>query len=108
VLLGYISIALAAAARLGGAAPGDVMPGGRWGILLVWSSLIVSILFLAVRAAFAGAVYGLAASAWSPVRVVWGSAINLAAAMRAIWIVSSQARPRWDKTAHEFPDDVTV
>jgi adsorption protein B len=108
VLLGYVSIALAAAARALTGTPVNVVPPGPWGSVLADAFLALTILFLAVRAAFVAAVYGWVQAAWSPVRAVWGSVINLLAAARAVHVASARGRPRWDKTAHEFPDDVTV
>lgn len=105
--LGYISIALAAIVGLARGEWPDVIVTGPWIAVAVNGALALMILLLVIRAAFVWAVYGFVQAAWSPVRAVWGGAINILAAGRAIWIVSSQARPRWDKTAHEFPELTT-
>jgi adsorption protein B len=104
VAIGYVSIALAAAAGVAAGTWADVVPSGPWGDAVVDAFTTLTITFLSVRAAFIAAVYGWAQAAWSPVRFIWASFINLAAAARAIRVVSTRAQPRWDKTAHEFPD----
>jgi bacteriophage N4 adsorption protein B len=117
VLVGHMATGLASlavvltllvwAARalfLGDAAfPGVVSPGG-WVELLIRVSVVLMILFLAVRAALVGAVYGKAQAAMSIVRAFWAGWLNFAASVRAAWLFSTQRRPRWDKTVHEFPD----
>ncbi|MEN2786399.1 glycosyl transferase family protein [Sphingomonas qilianensis] len=64
---------------------------------------------LAVRATFTGRVYGKRQAAWSIVRLFVGNLIAIAAAQRALVRYIAMLRgspPRWDKTAHVFPDDV--
>ena len=85
--------------------PPVVMPGSVTEALIA-VNVTLMILFLAVRASFVGAVYGPTQALWSIVRAVWGGWINFAASIRALWIFSTQRRPRWDKTAHEFPDEI--
>ena len=84
-----------------------VMPPGSLVELLIRVSVVLMVVFLAVRAAFVGAVYGKAQAALSIVRAFWAGWINFAASVRAVWLFATQRRPRWDKTAHDFPDSVT-
>lgn len=68
--------------------------------LLVWR--------LAVRAAFTGRVYGWRQAFLSLPRAVVGNFIALAAAQRALFRYVAMLRgaaPRWEKTAHVFPDE---
>lgn len=67
--------------------------------LLIWR--------LAMRALFTGAAYGWAEALWSIPRMVVGNVIALLAARRAMidYVAMLRGRPpRWDKTAHVFPD----
>jgi hypothetical protein len=80
-----------------------VSPGG-WVALLISVNVALMIVFLAVRASFVGAVYGNTQAALSIVRAIWGAWINFAASLRALWVFTTQRRPRWDKTVHEFSD----
>jgi len=121
VLLGHLATGMASVALLltlaiwaarallfGDAAfPRVVEPGG-WVELLIRVSALLMIVFLAVRAGFVGAVYGKAEAALSIVRAFWGGWINFAALVRALWLFSTQRRPRWDKTIHEFPDSAVT
>jgi adsorption protein B len=83
--------------------PQVVSPGG-WVELSIRVNMALMILFLAVRAGFVGAVYGTGQGMLSMVRALWAGWINFAASIRALWVFSTQRRPHWDKTAHEFPD----
>ncbi len=117
VLIGHVATGLASVALLltlaiwatralvfgETAFPRVVTPGG-WVELLIRVSVVLMIIFLAVRAGFVGAVYGKAEGALSIVRAIWAGWINFAASVRALWLFSTQRRPRWDKTVHEFPD----
>lgn len=119
VLLGHLATGLATIALLSTllvwgaralwlndtAFPQVVVPGSRTDALIT-VNVTLMVLFLAVRAAFVGAVYGRTQAVWSIVRAVWAGWINFAASIRALWVFSTQRRPRWDKTAHEFPDEI--
>lgn len=62
---------------------------------------------LAMRAGFTGAAYGWREALWSLPRALVGNLIALLAARRAVTrylAMLAGARPRWDKTAHVFPD----
>jgi adsorption protein B len=87
--------------------PRLVEPGGLVEAL-IRVSLVLAVLFLVVRAAFVGAVYGPAQAVLSIPRAIWGGWINFAASLRALYIFSTQKRPRWDKTTHEFPEDAAI
>jgi adsorption protein B len=69
--------------------------------LLVWR--------LSMRALFVWRGYGVREALWSLPRVLVGNLIALFAARRALLLylkILAGAAPRWDKTAHQFPDDV--
>lgn len=64
---------------------------------------------LTVRAAFTGRAYGWRQAILSLPRAVVGNFIALAAAQRAVFQYIAMLRgaaPRWDKTAHAFPEDM--
>ena len=117
VLLGHLATGLASLAIMltlliwgaralllnDAAFPRVVSPGG-WVALLISVNVALMIVFLAVRASFVGAVYGKAQAALSIVRAIWGAWINFAASIRALWVFTTQSRPSWDKTVHEFTD----
>jgi adsorption protein B len=107
VLLTLIIWAAGALLRGDAAFPRVVSPGG-WVEQLIKINVILMVVFLTVRAGFVGAVYGGRQAAWSIVRALWAGWINFFASIRALWIFSTQSRPRWDKTSHEFPDSPTA
>jgi len=62
---------------------------------------------LAVRAAFVTRAYGWCEGLWSIPRILSSNAVALLAARRALGLyvrMLAGAPPRWDKTAHRFPD----
>ena len=62
---------------------------------------------LAVRAAFVTRAYGWREGLWSIPRIFSSNAVALLAARRALGLyvrMLAGAPPRWDKTAHRFPD----
>ncbi|MEP9359142.1 glycosyl transferase family protein [Sphingomonas sp. KR3-1] len=62
---------------------------------------------LAVRAAFVGGAYGWREALWSVPRIFSSNAVALLAARRALFDyvrMLGGGAPRWDKTAHQFPD----
>lgn len=74
---------------------------------LLWTNLALLLWRLAVRAAFVGRIHGWRDGALSVPRVLVANAIALLAARRAAMLYARMlagAPPRWDKTAHQFPD----
>ncbi|AQR75890.1 hypothetical protein BXU08_13165 [Sphingomonas sp. LM7] len=74
---------------------------------LLWANFALLLWRLAVRAAFVHRAYGWREACWSAPRVLVGNYIALFAARRAIGLYTRMlfgAAPRWDKTAHQFPD----
>jgi bacteriophage N4 adsorption protein B len=66
---------------------------------------------LVVRASFVGRRYGWAEAMLSAIRVPIGNLVAIAAARRAVlqyWRMLRGRPLHWDKTAHHFPDDVTI
>lgn len=62
---------------------------------------------LIVRAAFVGRAHGWAEAFWSVPRIVVANYVALLAARRALTLylgILAGGAPRWDKTAHQFPD----
>lgn len=75
--------------------------------LVLWVNLGLLFWRLAVRAAFVGRAYGWREALWSVPRVLSSNTVALLAARRALFAYVGMLRgapPRWDKTAHEFPD----
>nr|WP_208411852.1 glycosyl transferase family protein [Sphingomonas naasensis] len=75
--------------------------------LLLWANFALLGWRLLVRAAFVRHAYGNREALWSVPRVLVGNAVALFAARRAIGLYARillGAAPRWEKTAHEFPD----
>lgn len=65
---------------------------------------------IAMRAGFTGTAYGWRQAALSVPRILVANLISLLAARRALilyWPTLHGRRPRWDKTAHHFPDAAT-
>lgn len=74
---------------------------------LLWTNFGLLAWRLAVRAAFVGRAYGWREALWSVPRVLSSNAVALLAARRALFAylrMLGGAPPRWDKTAHQFPD----
>lgn len=74
---------------------------------LLWTNFGLLVWRLAVRAAFVGRAYGWREALWSLPRVLSSNAVALLAARRALFAylrMLGGAPPRWDKTAHQFPD----
>lgn len=74
---------------------------------LLWTNFGLLVWRLAVRAAFVGRAYGWHEALWSLPRVLSSNAVALLAARRALFAylrMLGGAPPRWDKTAHQFPD----
>lgn len=59
---------------------------------------------LAVRVSLVGRLYGWREGLRAIPRVFVGNVIAIAAARRAVMAYDPGATPRWDKTAHQFPD----
>lgn len=106
--LAYLSI-LGWAASLGGhllAGTTPVTPSVLMQAVL-WVNLALLVWRLAVRAAFVRRAYGWCEALWSMPRVLTSNAVALLAARRALFAYVRMLRgapPRWDKTAHQFPD----
>lgn len=76
---------------------------------LLWTNVAVLVWRLAVRALFVWRSYGWREALWSAPRMLVGNYIALMAARTALvlyWRILSGAPTRWDKTEHQFPDDV--
>lgn len=74
---------------------------------VLWANLGLLAWRLVVRAAFVGRAYGWREALWSVPRVLTSNAVALLAARRALFTYVRMLRgapPRWDKTAHQFPD----
>ncbi|TGX55224.1 glycosyl transferase family protein [Sphingomonas gei] len=75
--------------------------------LVLWANFALLAWRLLVRAAFVWRAYGWREAVWSAPRVLVGNYIALFAARRAIGLYVRMllgAAPRWEKTAHQFPD----
>jgi len=76
---------------------------------LLWTNLAILGWRLAVRALFVWRGYGWREALWSVPRVFVGNYIGLMAARDALVMylrMLAGKPPRWDKTDHQFPDDV--
>ncbi|NIJ65865.1 adsorption protein B [Sphingomonas leidyi] len=106
--LAYLSIlawALSLGAHLLAGTDPAMPPALMRGLLLATFGLLVW--RLAVRAAFVGHAYGWREALWSVPRIFSSNAVALLAARRALFVYVAMLRgmpPRWDKTAHRFPD----
>lgn len=104
--LGLVAWALAAGLRQVTGAPGLILPVPA--ALLAANTLLLG-WRLGSRAAFTGATYGWREAIWSVPRALVGNIIALLAARRAIgrYIrLLAGGPPVWDKTAHQFPDQL--
>ncbi|RYY26283.1 MAG: glycosyl transferase family protein [Sphingomonadales bacterium] len=75
---------------------------------LLWINLALLGWRLCIRALFVWRSYGWREAMWSAPRMFVGNLIALLAARRALVAYAATlagARPRWDKTDHQFPDD---
>jgi bacteriophage N4 adsorption protein B len=75
---------------------------------LLWGNLALVGWRLAVRAAFVGRAYGVREALWSVPRVFVANYVALLAARRALTLyfgILAGGPPRWEKTAHQFPDE---
>lgn len=75
--------------------------------VVLWVNLGLLAWRLAVRAAFVRRAYGWREALWAIPRVLSSNAVALLAARRALFAYVRMlcgAPPRWDKTAHQFPD----
>lgn len=82
-------------------------PGWMQALLAINAALLTW--RLAARMFFTGRAYGWAEAGWSLPRALVGNLVALLAARRAITRYVGMLRgaaPRWDKTAHVFPDDL--
>ncbi len=106
--LAYLAILFWALSLLAHLLRGTVAPGQSLAMqLLLWVNLGLLVWRLAVRAAFVGRAYGWREALWSVPRVLSSNTVALLAARRALGIYVRMLRgapPRWDKTAHRFPD----
>ena len=76
---------------------------------LIWVNLALLAWRLAVRALFVWRAYGLGEALLAAPRVLVANYIELFAARRALILylgMLTGAAPHWDKTDHQFPDDV--
>ncbi|MHA6718971.1 glycosyl transferase family protein [Sphingomonas sp. RS6] len=74
---------------------------------LLWGNLMLVGWRLIVRAAFVGRAYGVREALWSIPRVFVANYVALLAARRALTLyfgILAGGPPRWEKTAHQFPD----
>lgn len=78
---------------------------------LIYFNLLGLLMRLLQRCYWSARLYGWTCVALVPVRYMWGALINYLAVTRAIIIFAGHlitGRPiGWDKTAHDFPDDIT-
>jgi adsorption protein B len=75
--------------------------------VVLWTNFGLLVWRLGVRAAFVAGAYGWREALWAVPRVISSNAVALLAARRALFDyvrMLAGAPPRWDKTAHQFPD----
>ena len=104
VVLWFLSMTLHAVSGL----PIPMMSTGLSVLLGVNATLLVW--RLGVRATFTGRTYGKSQALWSLPRAFVGNIIVMVAAQRALIRYAGMLRgaaPRWDKTAHVFPDEMS-
>ncbi len=81
--------------------------GRSWTVALYAGTLAVAVFQIGMRACAAQRIYGWKFAALSPVRVVWGNAVNFHATVRALeQFFRARIRGaalRWQKTEHSYP-----
>jgi len=90
----------------------DFIPKESW----IWTLIYVNGLFLLSRFFhrfyFVNREYGVASAILSIPRLVWGNFVNMFALFRAFGQYKNAGQKRkevkWDKTDHEFPDDIEI
>jgi len=90
----------------------EFMPEGSW----IWTLIYFNTLFLASRLFhrfyFVNKHYGLFQAFLSLPRLVWGNFVNMFALFRAFerYKTAGQEKKevKWDKTDHEFPDEIDI
>ncbi|WP_448662438.1 glycosyltransferase family 2 protein [Sphingomonas sp. CJ20] len=107
--IAYGALVLWGAALLGhglaGSAPAALSQGMH---VLLQANLALLGWRLVVRAGFVGRAYGWREALWSVPRVFVANYIGLLAARRALGLYLALLRggaPKWEKTAHEFPEE---
>jgi bacteriophage N4 adsorption protein B len=99
------SISLSAHAMLDDEGP-EWPPGLAW---FIWANLILLGWRLVMRVATVTRLYGWRQARWAPLRMLTGNLIALFAARDAfrdyLFYVAGR-EPRWQKTAHRFPDQI--
>lgn len=79
----------------------------RWAAPLCAATLGLSLLQVAIRTAVAARIYGYRFAAATPLRALWGNAVNLAATVAALaQFAAARLRRRrlaWSKTDHVYP-----
>ncbi len=85
----------------------SLTPESTWAVPLYTATLTFAAVHIAMRSATAGYIYGWKFAALSPLRVVWGNAVNFLATAKALkHFFGSRFRGvtlRWHKTAHSYP-----
>ena len=76
-----------------------------WVAYVIWLNLALMAVQLCTRFMAVWIIYGFGTALLSPLRVVWGNIINMAATYRAValyWQARNRsARPAWEKTEHQ-------
>ena len=75
---------------------------------LLWINLWLLVWRIAMRVLFTAAAYGWAEGLLSIPRLVVGNMIAIFASARALLIYLGRRPPKWDKTSHVFPKEVSA
>lgn len=108
LMIAYCALLLWGLSVAGHWAAGSASPALRPG--LAWLLVANAVLLgwrIAMRMIFVGAAYGWREALWSVPRVLVSNYVTLLAARRALFsylALLAGGAPRWDKTAHQFPD----
>lgn len=112
ILLNLVFLSVSYIIDKGGWRFPEFMPEGSW----IWTLIYFNALFLASRFFhrfyFVNKHYGLLQAFLSLPRLVWGNFVNMFALYRAFerYKAAGQEKKevKWDKTDHEFPDEIEV
>lgn len=88
----------------------EFIPEGSWLWVLIYANTIFMFSRFFHRFLFAKRTYGIAQAFLSIPRLFWGNFINMFALFRALGqyrgALKKDERVTWDKTDHEFPDEI--
>ena len=86
----------------------DFIPQNSWLWILIYFNAIFLLSRFFHRFYFVHKTYGLLQGVLSIPRLVWGNIVNIFALFRAFSQYKRDKNMIWDKTEHEFPDEIEL